>query len=33
MMASVRQWPARPGFNTILSHIKDSKMVLNASLF
>ena len=29
---SVSQWPERPGFNPMLSHIKDSKMVLDATL-
>ena len=29
---SVHQWLGRPGFNPRLSHIKDSKMLLDATL-
>ena len=32
LLGSVRQWPGKPEFNPWLSHTKDSKMVLDASL-
>ena len=33
LIGSIRQWPGRPGFNPRSSHTKDSKMVLDDSLF
>ena len=33
ILRSVHQWTGRPGFNPRSSHTKDSKMVLDASLF